>query len=73
MIVGERLSQLRKDNGLLQKDLAKILGVSVKSISMYERELRSPPDDIKRKMSELFNISVDYLMGVTDIQNYNDF
>ena len=72
MIVGERLSQLRKDRGLLQKDLAKVLNVSKKSISMYERELRSPPDDIKIKLSTYFNVSIDYLMGLTDVEQYDD-
>ena len=60
---GERLSDLRKDRGLTQKDLAKIIGVSENSISMYERNLNSPDDKIKVKIAKYFNISLDYLLG----------
>ena len=72
MIVGERLVELRKDKGLSQKELAALLGISANSLSLYERELRSPPDEIKIKMSELLNVSVDYLMGSTKTKNYKD-
>lgn len=63
---GERLSDLRKDRGLTQKDLAKIIGVSENSISMYERNLNSPDDKIKVKIAKYFNISLDYLLGAID-------
>jgi transcriptional regulator with XRE-family HTH domain len=72
MIIGERLSQLRKDKGLFQKDLARILGISRKSVSQYERELRSPPDDLKIKIANYFNVSLDYLMGLTKIEHYDE-
>jgi len=72
MIVGERLSQLRKDKGLRQEDLAKILGVSAKSVSLYERELRSPPDDIKIQLSKYFIVSVDYLMGLSEVEQFDE-
>ena len=71
MIIGERLSDLRKDKKLRQRDLAKILGVSESTISLYEREMVSPPDDIKIKLIKYFNITMDYLMGLSDIANHN--
>ena len=70
MIIGERLSELRKDRQLTQSDLAKILGVCTKSVSMYERGVVSPPDDIKLALAKLFCVSVDYLLGLTDIESY---
>jgi len=70
MIKGERLSELRKDKGMLQKDVASYIGVCTKSISLYEQERVAPPDDIKIKLAELFNVSVDYLLGVTDVVSY---
>ena len=72
MIVGERLAELRKLNGLKQKDLARILQVSVKTISSYERGLSSPPDDIKIKIAKRFNVSVDYLLGLTSLESYSE-
>ena len=63
---GERLSELRKDKGLTQKEFAKILGVSENSISMYERNLNTPDDKLKVKIALYFNISLDYLLGAID-------
>ena len=63
---GERLSELRKDKGITQKDLAKILSVSENSISLYERNIITPDDDMKIKIAKYFNVSLDYLLGITD-------
>ena len=61
---GSRLSELRKDRGLTQKDLAKILSVSENSISLYERNIITPDDNMKIKIAKYFNVSLDYLLGV---------
>jgi transcriptional regulator with XRE-family HTH domain len=76
MLVGERLADLRKDKGLQQKELAAIIGVTERSVSLYERELSSPNDKIKLKIARYFNVSLDYLMGLTDHQisyDHNDY
>ena len=65
-MVGERLSELRKDKGLTQKEFAKILGISENSVSMYERNLNTPDDQMKIKIAEYFNVSLDYLLGVIE-------
>lgn len=65
---GERRSELRKDNGLTQRDLAEILGVSENSISLYERNINTPDDELKIKIANYFNVSLDYLLGATDKQ-----
>ena len=65
---GERLSELRKDNGLTQRDLAEILGVSENSISLYERNINTPDDELKIKIANYFNVSLDYLLGATEKQ-----
>ncbi len=65
-MVGERLLDLRKDANLSQEDLAKILHINKHSISSYERDKSEPPDAIKIRIAEYFNVSVDYLLGLTN-------
>ena len=65
-MIGERLLDLRKDAGLTQDELAAILRINKHSISSYEREKSEPPDAIKIEIAKYFNVSVDYLLGLTD-------
>ena len=66
-MIGERLLELRKDAGLTQDDLALILNINKHSISSYERDKSEPPDAIKMAIARYFNVSVDYLLGLTDV------
>ena len=69
-ILGKRIESERIRLGLNQIELAKRLNLSSSaSISQYENGDRIPSDDIKLKMCELFNCSLDYLMGKSDIRN----
>ena len=63
---GERLSELRKDKGYTQQQLAELLSVSKYTISSYENEKTSPDDRSLIFIAKLFNISLDYLMGLID-------
>jgi len=63
-LIGERLADLRKDKGLKQVDLAKKLVISVHTLSNYEREKSTPDDEMKIKIANFFNISLDYLLGL---------
>lgn len=65
-MVGERLSELRKDKGLTQKALAEVLGISVNAVSAYERGINSPEDATEEAISKFFNVSLDYLHGLID-------
>lgn len=66
MMIGERLQELRKDAGLSQKDLGKLLNISYHTISSYERNISSPSDETYTALAKLFNISIDYLIGAVD-------
>jgi len=66
-MIGERLLELRKDADLTQDDLALILNINKHSISSYERDKSEPPDAIKIAIAKHFNVSIDYLLGLTDI------
>lgn len=70
--LADRLKELRKSNNLTQAELGKILGVGKTTVSMYETSNSAPSDEIKLKISEYFNISLDYLLGKTNIKNYED-
>lgn len=65
----DRLKQLRNEKGVLQRELADYLNVSRVTITQYENGSRSPDDETKKKIAEYFNVSLDYLMGFSDIRN----
>ena len=65
-MIGERLQELRKDFGLSQEDLAKILGVSHYTVSSYECNRSDPDDKSKIILAKLFDVSVDYMLGLID-------
>lgn len=61
----ERLKALRTKNGLTQQELAKILNVSSMTISNYEQKQRKPDSDFIIATAKYFNVSSDYLLGLT--------
>lgn len=65
---GTILKKLRNEKNITQKDLAKYLGVSDRSVGYYETGQRTPPPDIIEKIADYFNVSVDYLLGRTNIR-----
>lgn len=66
-----RLKKLREENNLLQNDIAKIIKTTPQAIGLYENEKRDMSTNILIKLSEYFNVSIDYLMGKTNIRNEN--
>ena len=69
-ILGKRIEGERTRLGLSQMELANKLNLSSSaSISQYESGDRIPSDDIKLKMCELFDCSMDYLMGKSYYRN----
>lgn len=67
--LGRRIKLLREEKELSQLELAKILNISNSALSQYEAGNRVPSDEIKKKIAEYFNVSLDYLMGTSDIRN----
>lgn len=65
-MIGERLLDLRKDAGLTQDQLATALKINKHSISSYERDKSEPPDALKIEMARFFDVSVDFLLGLTN-------
>ena len=68
--LGQRLKKLRVENNLTQEELATYLGLQKIQISQYELDKRKVDDEIKKKFALYFNVSLDWLMGLSDIRNY---
>lgn len=65
MTNGERIKYLREKNDFTQKDIATKLGVEPAAISKYELDMREPNIEAIKKLSTIFNVSIDYLLGRT--------
>ena len=70
-MIGERIKVLRNEKNLLQKDLAKKLNLSQQTISLYESNRRQPDYLTLQNIATFFNVSVDYLLGRTDIRDFS--
>lgn len=62
----QRIRDLREDHDLLQKDLAAYLKCSQVCYSNYENGRRDLPTEVLICLSEFYQTSVDYLLGLTD-------
>lgn len=64
-----RIKELRNSHKLTQQELSKIIGIARCSISKIEQGLLDISTDDTRKFAEFFEVSTDYLLGVSDIKN----
>ena len=62
----QRLRDLREDHDMNQTQLAKLLGMSQTGYSKYETGENDIPTAILIKLANIYNTSVDYLLGLTD-------
>lgn len=63
-----RIKQLREKRGLIQEILATELGITQQTLSKYERDITFIKVDILKKIAEYFNVTTDYLLGVSDVK-----
>jgi transcriptional regulator with XRE-family HTH domain len=61
MSVGERISQLRKDNQISQLQLADALGISRQAVSKWENDLASPDTINLIRLADVLDTEVEYL------------
>ena len=69
MYFHERLKELRINSALLQKDIAELLGVSVRTFQGWETGRSEPSIEKIIKIAEVFQVSVDYLFARSDNPN----
>jgi len=61
-----RLKELREDNDLLQKDIAKSIGITQRNYSYFETGKTMLTEEVLEKLADFYNTSVDYLLYRTD-------
>lgn len=66
MELSERMKTLRKENNLKQEDVAEKLGISLRSYCRYEYGEREPGASLLIRMVEFYQVSADYLLGLSD-------
>lgn len=67
----KRIRDLREDHDLTQKQLAKELNCSQQVYSNYELGQRDIPTDILKKLSNFYNVSIDYILEITNNPHIN--
>lgn len=65
-MVFKHIKDLREDNDIKQKDIAKILNVSQNTYSQYETGVISLTADVLIKLADYYGVSVDYLLDRTN-------
>lgn len=61
-----RIRDLREDHDYTQEYVASYLGMKQSQYSRYERGLRDTPTDVLIALVKLYNVSADYILGITD-------
>jgi transcriptional regulator with XRE-family HTH domain len=68
MDFGSVVSELRKQKGISQTDLASQLGIHKNVLGRYERNEVYPSIDLARKIADILDVYLDYLTGKDDVQ-----
>lgn len=70
-MLGEQIKKLRISNNLNQVEMANKLGVTKQSISNWENENIMPSIDMLIKIANLFSVSTDFLLGISEKHTLN--
>lgn len=65
--MNKKLKKLREQKGISQKDVALAIGLTTSAYSNYEQGTREPSIEIIVKLCKFFNVTADYLLGLTDL------
>jgi transcriptional regulator with XRE-family HTH domain len=68
MKFSDRLKELREEKGLTQKEFATLLNINRATVAGYESQGKEPNFDRLKEFATFFNVSVDYLVGFSDIR-----
>lgn len=62
-----RIRDLREDHDLTQTQLVDLLGMHKTTYTNYEQGKREPPFELMIRLAELYNVSLDYIAGLTNV------
>lgn len=65
-VIGRRIREMREKQGLLQEQLARMLGMQRTNVANYEAGRSSPFPETLAKIAKILNTTTDYLVGNTD-------
>ncbi|KAF0816568.1 hypothetical protein KIS4809_4635 [Bacillus sp. ZZV12-4809] len=65
-VLGTRLKYIRKSHRMTMEKVGESLGIAKSSYAGYESGERKPPPDKLVKLASMFDVSCDYLLGITD-------
>jgi transcriptional regulator with XRE-family HTH domain len=71
-LLSDRLKELRNEHNLLQKEIAKKLKITTSAYGFYEQGKRTPDTETLNKIAEFYSVSIDYLLGRTNIRDSAD-
>lgn len=63
MVLGKRIKVLRKEKGLTQEELGKLINVTKVSICCYEKETRVPTLETLMSLANVFKVDLNYFLG----------
>ena len=69
--LGMKIKALRQEKSITQKNLADFLEIAPATVSAYETGSNYPSVDIVIKLCKFFNVSADYLLGLSDKKEFN--
>lgn len=65
----EKIKELRKSKKFTQKDVAEKIGITRPAYTAYEIGKRQPDFETLQKIADLYEVSIDYLLGREEIEN----
>jgi len=69
--IGDKIKELRKNKGLTQSELAKIVGKSTITIRKYESGDITPPIDVLNDIAESLNVQIEYILGKSEYKKFD--
>lgn len=70
--IAQRIKKARNNLNLKQKELAKKANITEANLSRYENGLSEPKSAVLSRLADALEVSIDYLLGISEFQNHNE-
>lgn len=71
-IFSDRLKDLRLSLNMTQVEFVEKIGITTSALSAYEKNLKNPSIGVVKRISEQYNVSIDWLCGLSNQKNYKN-